>query len=95
MVAQQNRESETKIFMRTEEVFELSVMIYCEELSEPIEILYHIYPPDSQHTLTVDDLYNEKFDELINISIMDGYMERYRKVIVDNYLNPSKCSLVP
>lgn len=95
LAAQRNRESETKIFMRAEEAFGLSVMIYCEELSEPIEILYQISPPDSQHTITVDDLYDEKFDELINISIMDGYMERYRKVIVDNYLNPSKASLVP
>ncbi|HPM50032.1 MAG TPA: hypothetical protein PLP67_09175 [Methylotenera sp.] len=95
LVAQRNRLSETKIFMRTEEAFELSVMIYCEELSEPIEIIYQISPPDSQHTLTTDDLYDEKFDELINTSVMDGYIERYRKVIVDNYLNPSKGNLVP
>lgn len=95
LVAQRNRLSETKIFMRTEEAFELSVMIYCEELSEPIEIIYQISPPDSQHTLTVDDLYDEKFDKLINNSIMDGYIERYRKIIVDNYLNPLKGSLVP
>lgn len=95
LVAQRDRFSETKIFIRTEEAFELFVTIYCEELSEPIEIIYQIAPPDLQHALTSDDLYDDKFYELINAAIMDGYIARYHIGIYENYTNHSKSKLVP
>lgn len=95
LVAQRDRLSEAKIFMRSEEAFELFITIYCEELSEPREIIYQISPPDSQHTLTTDDLYDEKFDELINTAIMDDYIARYHQNIYESYTNQTKSNLVP
>ena len=70
--------SDTYIFLRSEESFDIEITIYCDQFPTPVQDTYRVNRKEQSVTISIADLMAEddKFIDLVNRCVMDGYMRR-------------------
>ena len=70
--------SDTYIFLRSEESFDLELRIYCDQFSRPIRETYKVNKKGEVLTISVADLMAEKecFNDIVDKCVMDGHFQR-------------------
>lgn len=95
--AKSDEYSNSKIFIRIEEVTFLNVNIYCDELSDPISIKYKLLPTNNCQDLNLKTLMLNDVDFLKESDkmIMDGFITRFfTKLSKENNYSDSLNSII-
>jgi len=94
--AQETKSSMTDIFLRTENDCKISVKIYCDEISRPIETAYTIYASRERYEITLPMLKSncKDFMGVVDRLIMDGYITRHQDKLLRE-LESMEETLVP
>lgn len=88
--------SDTYIFLRSEENFDLELKIFCDQFDSPSIETYRVNRSNQPQTLSVSQLMteNESFNELVCSCVMDGYIQRVAEKKLDEYEHESQ-ELIP
>ena len=88
--------SDTYIFLRSEESFDIEITIYCDQFPTPVQDTYRVNRKEQSVTISIADLMAEddKFIDLVNSCVMDGYMRRAAERKLSEYEHESQ-ELVP
>lgn len=70
--------SDTYLFLRSEESFDIEITIYCDQFPTPVQDTYRVNRKEQSMTISIADLMAEddKFIDLVDKCVMDGYMRR-------------------
>jgi hypothetical protein len=84
--------SDTYIFLRSEESFDVELKIYCDQFESPVRETYQVNRNNQSIDVSVSQLMaeDEAFSKLINSCVMDGYLRRVMEKKIEEYEHKSQ-----